>query len=94
MSKSNDDISTIGTYLFIIPDTTVREKAVGDGGHGVFSHSVVKVTAGSVVLLEPIGLALQMVSGKAMVRQTVRKVKGRNDGLALLKTSSTDNKNS
>ena len=35
------------------------EEAVGDGGHGVLSHSVVEVAAGRVVLLKTVRLALK-----------------------------------
>mmetsp|Transcript_1952 Transcript_1952/g.3242 ORF Transcript_1952/g.3242 Transcript_1952/m.3242 type:complete len:555 (+) Transcript_1952:126-1790(+) len=41
-------------------DTAVGEEAVGDGGHGVLSHSVVEVATGRVVLLESVRLALEV----------------------------------
>ncbi len=36
------------------------EETVGDGSHGVFSHSVMEVTAARIVLLETIWLALRV----------------------------------
>lgn len=43
-----------------VPDAAVGKESVGDGGHGVLSHSVVEVTAGRIVLLETVRLALRI----------------------------------
>jgi len=58
----------------------VGEEPVGDGSHGVLSHSVVEVTAARIVLLETIRLALPVSKKERKSRNVQLRINGTNNG--------------